>query len=96
MYINLGDYDTARSYLNKLNEIEIYQSEYIILNAELIIKQERYAEACDILERSTNLDKYEIWFQLGNLYWDLGEYKKSLMPFLKVCIIKYVIHSLCT
>jgi tetratricopeptide (TPR) repeat protein len=83
--INLKNYSKAKLLLGDLEKSTENQAMCKLLTAQLLHKQEKYVEALELLQVEDSLLS-EWWIEMGTLYWDAGQYGKSLMPFLKVSI----------
>jgi tetratricopeptide (TPR) repeat protein len=83
--INLKNYWKAKLLLGDLEKSTENQAMCHLLTAQLLHKQEKYVEALELLQVEDSLLS-EWWIEMGTLYWDAGQYGKSLMPFLKVSI----------
>ncbi|KAF5303636.1 hypothetical protein FQA39_LY09883 [Lamprigera yunnana] len=77
-YINLQKLSEAKMYLSKLNQ----SATYVLLKAQLLHKDNHLMEALSLLEEN-KIDTAESWCEVGTLYWELGLFEKSLLPFLK-------------
>ncbi|KAJ3638165.1 hypothetical protein MTP99_001570 [Tenebrio molitor] len=80
--INLKNYSKAKLLLGDLEKSTENQAMCKLLTAQLLHKQEKYVEALELLQVEDSLLS-EWWIEMGTLYWDAGQYGKSLMPFLK-------------
>ncbi|XP_056637029.1 tetratricopeptide repeat protein 37 [Diorhabda sublineata] len=78
--INLNNISEAESQIAFLKTKNDLKASY--LEAKLLKKQQRYEAALQILENNTP-DNSDWWMEIGKIYWSIGSYKKSLVPFLK-------------
>lgn len=84
-YINIGDIDEANKYISKLDQENRNPNLAHFLKAKLLQKQQKFPEALQLLQSHEN-EKSELpewWLLVGDLQWELGNYEKSLVPYLK-------------
>lgn len=74
--------DESKKWLSKL-EITDNKIEYVLLKSHLFKVQRRNKDALSVLLENS-MDSSELWLEIGLLYWELEQYDKALMPFLKV------------
>lgn len=80
----MGKLQEAESKLELLNQNGEREEQYALLNALLLRKKGKVREALDFLEKSAVCSSLDYFLLLGDLFWDLEMWDKSLVPYLKV------------
>lgn len=88
--INCDKLQEAESKLEVLRQNGSDEGEYVLLKTLLLRKQGKIQEALDFLEKSTFCSTLEAFLLLGDFYWDLKQWDKSLVPYLKVVYTKLI------
>ncbi|XP_070156887.1 superkiller complex protein 3 [Polyergus mexicanus] len=76
----LLDKPDAIAVLSNLESQDEIKIQALILKALYLKKHKQYEEAINTLELTLN--NSEAWLTFGKIYWDMGDYKHSLMAFL--------------
>lgn len=83
-YINLGNFDIAENNISKLKEYGDSSNLALLFTITLLHKQNKLQEALEMFESYSNCNIFEWWIEVGDVYWELQLYDKSLVPYLKV------------
>lgn len=83
-HINLGNFDEAERNIPKLKEYGNTSNLSLLFTIKLLHKQVKLQETLKIFESCNNCDMFEWWMEMGDVYWDLQLFDKSLVPYLKV------------
>lgn len=86
----------AEDKLELLKRSGDFKEECSVLAALLLKKQGKVREALEMLEKAVDCSSLEYFLILGDLYWELGLWDKSLIPYLKVGDTKHVPKSCIT
>lgn len=80
----MGNFDEAEKNISKLKECSDTSNLPQLFTVKLLHKQHKLQEALQLLETCSNCDASEWWIEMGDLFWDLQLFDKSLVPYLKV------------
>lgn len=86
-YISCDKLQEAKSKLDLLRQTGKSDEECCILEALLLRQLGQTREALELLEKSAHCGSLEYFLLLGDLYWELEMWDKSLIPYLKVVCI---------
>lgn len=86
-YISCNKLQEAKNKLDLLQKTGKREEECCILEALLLRQLGKTREALELLEKSSHCSSLEYFLLLGDLYWELEMWDKSLIPYLKVIYI---------
>ncbi|XP_050293501.1 tetratricopeptide repeat protein 37 isoform X2 [Anthonomus grandis grandis] len=79
LHLKQGNYFEVESNISKLNDPNLA----LVYKLRLYKCQKKYLEAEKIIAEANLSGFMDWWIEVGLVYWEMGQYKKSLEPYLK-------------